>query len=166
MACVSSVSYQFLLNGETVGFIKPERGLRQGDPLSPYLFLICAEGLSSLIRKAELEGLIHGLGCGRSGPRISHLFFADDSLLFFKANFAKCVAIKNILQVYETISSQAINLVKSTVCFSRGSLDSTHSLLANVLGVPLVQCHEKYLGLPSFVGRSKKSLCQTIVDRV
>jgi hypothetical protein len=53
MACVNTATYSVMVNGEAQGYIKPSRGLRQGDPLSPYLFFICVEGLSSLIRKAE-----------------------------------------------------------------------------------------------------------------
>ena len=72
MECVSSATYSVLVNGEPTGYIKPSRGLRQGDPLSPYLFLICAEGLSALIRKAKHDRLIHGVAISRGGPRISH----------------------------------------------------------------------------------------------
>ena len=75
MSCLNSVSYSILLNGQPVGNIKPSRGLRQGDPLSRYLFLMCAMGLQSLIHKAEVEGLIQGVSICRNGPRVSHLFF-------------------------------------------------------------------------------------------
>jgi hypothetical protein len=82
MTCVRTTSYSVLLNGEPTGYIRSTRGIRQGDPLSPYLFLLCAEGLSALLRKAERDTLIHGVFICQSGLRISHLLFADDSLLF------------------------------------------------------------------------------------
>jgi hypothetical protein len=82
MSCVRSVSYAILINGQPYGHIKPSRGIRQGDPLSPYLFILCAEGLSSLLNKAEEEGRISGLSIARGGTKINHLFFADDSLFF------------------------------------------------------------------------------------
>lgn len=86
MSCVRTVTYLILLNGQPQGHIVPSRALRQGDPLSPYLFILCTEALSSLIRKAEDEGRISGVPISRGGIRINHLFFADDSLLFCKAN--------------------------------------------------------------------------------
>jgi len=83
--CVESVDYSVLVNNEKVGPIILGRGLRQGDPLSPYLFIICAEGLSSLIRDAEERNVIYGTSICRGAPPISHLLFADDCFLFFKA---------------------------------------------------------------------------------
>ena len=74
-SCMSTVSYSVLLNGQPVGNIKPTKGLRQGDPLSPYLFLLCAMGLQGLIKKAETNGDIRGVSICRNGPRVSHLFF-------------------------------------------------------------------------------------------
>ena len=86
MECISSVSYSVLLNGMPKGWIIPKRGLRQGDPLSPYLFLLCAEGLSALLRKADFDREITGVAISQRGPKVSHLFFVDDCLLFCKAS--------------------------------------------------------------------------------
>lgn len=86
MWCVSSVSYAILVNGQPVGNIKPSRGLRQGDPLSPYLFLLCTKSLSSLLSQAEKTGVLTRVPTSRKGPRLSHMFFAGDSLIFCKAN--------------------------------------------------------------------------------
>lgn len=87
MACVRSVSYSVLLNGSPQGHIIHSRGLRQGDPLSPYLFLLCAEGLSSLLQRAVREWQISSLPITQGGSCLSYLFFADDSLLFCRATF-------------------------------------------------------------------------------
>ncbi|CAL8992382.1 unnamed protein product [Prunus brigantina] len=73
MMCVSSVSYSFLVNGAPIGYVLPHRGLRQGNPLSSYLFLLCAEIFSSLITQAENQGLIHRFSICRGTPAVSHL---------------------------------------------------------------------------------------------
>ena len=77
LLCVSTVTYKVLRGNEEVGPIVPSRGLRQGDPLSPDLFIICAEGLSLLLRKHERAGLIHGVWVAKGAPIVTHLFFAD-----------------------------------------------------------------------------------------
>jgi hypothetical protein len=97
MTCIRSVSYSVIVNGSPVGHIKPSRGIRQGDPISPYLFLLCAEVLSALLSKAEINGVITGVPTSLRGPRLSHLFFTDDSMLFCKSN---AVEWRRILLVF------------------------------------------------------------------
>ena len=65
MGCVTTSTFSILINGKPFGNIHPSRGIRQGDPLSPYLFLLCAEGFTSLLEKAQLEGHIHGVSICR-----------------------------------------------------------------------------------------------------
>ena len=81
MCCVSTPSF-FRINGKSYGHIILSRGLRQGDPLSPYLFLLCAKGFSSLLARVEAENRLHGVSIFRRAPSISHLLFTNDSLLF------------------------------------------------------------------------------------
>lgn len=68
MSCVSSVSYSVLLNGKSHGFIRPERGIRQGDPLSPFLFIMCAEALVHSLHRAEASGKLTGILLSTDGP--------------------------------------------------------------------------------------------------
>ena len=85
MRCVSSVSYTMPINSQPCGHIIPTRELWQGDPLSPYLFLICAEGLSTLLHKAIQNRALKGVAASTKGPTISHILFVDDSLIFERA---------------------------------------------------------------------------------
>ncbi|KAL5556997.1 hypothetical protein UlMin_039233 [Ulmus minor] len=166
MARISSVTYSFQFNGRRFGHLTPTRGLRQGDPLSPYLFLLCGEGLSSLLHRYKQNGDLQGLRCGLRGPTIFHLLFADDSLFFLEARPSTCANLKEILKLYETASGQVVNLSKSAVCFGPNTSESDATHMAALLGVPRVRCHEKYLGLPCFSGRNKQGLFSSIRDRV
>ncbi|KAK2660121.1 hypothetical protein Ddye_006654 [Dipteronia dyeriana] len=166
MDCFSTVSYSFKLNGEVIGNINPSRGLRQGDPLSLYLFLICAYGLSSLLREAQAKGDIYGFKCSRRGPVISHLFFVDDSMLFTGADERNCREIRRVLESYSRVLGRIINYNKSAMCFSPTIPESLSNKLASIVGMNKVECHESYLGLPCFAGRNKRHLFTSIVDRV
>ena len=86
MMCMTSVNYLVLVNGAMEGRVFPTRGIRQGDPISPYLFFLCAEALNALLRQAAHKGLLIGVPTSKKGSRINHLFFADDSLLFCRAS--------------------------------------------------------------------------------
>lgn len=99
MRCISIVRYSFLINGEPRGCVVPSRGLRQGYPLSPYLFLIYTKGLSSVICKVEDNSILHGVKITQSAPAISHLFFVDESLVFVKADKQDCYWLKEILKL-------------------------------------------------------------------
>ncbi|XP_045822393.1 uncharacterized protein LOC123915300 [Trifolium pratense] len=166
MMCVETVDYSILVNDKVAGPITPSRGLRQGDPLSPYLFIICAEGLTTLIRQAEARGDIHGVKICRNAPIVSHLLFADDCFLFFRANINEAEAMKNILNTYDAASGQSINFQKSEIFCSRNVSGDIQNSVATCLGVHAVLGTGKYLGLPSMIGRSKKSIFSFIKDRV
>jgi hypothetical protein len=164
--CMESVHYQVLVNGESVGPIRPKRGLRQGDPLSPYLFIMCAEGLSGLIKKSEARGEIHGIKVCRGAPLLTHLLFADDCFLFCRADESECVKLKEVLKKYEEASGQAINLQKSEIFFSRNTAEDVKSNIKNIFQVTDDMGSGKYLGLPSIVGRKKKAIFGYLRDRV
>ena len=156
MRCISSVSYSIIINGDTFGNVVPSRGLRQGDPFSPYLFLLCAEGLSALLHDPAKNQLLNGISLGRGCPKNTHLFFIDDSLLFCKANSEECEKLKETLEKYEAASGQKVNSDKSFIYFSPNTTQELKEIIFNILGPMQDSRHNKYLGLPSIIGRSKK----------
>jgi hypothetical protein len=164
--CVESVDYSVLVNGEKVGPIIPGRGLRQGDPLSPYLFILCAEGLSSLLSRAEATGDLTGTAICRGAPRITHLLFVDDCFLFFKACERQAQNMKNILSMYEATSVQSISLPKSEIFYSRNTADVLKLSITVIMGVQAVLGTGKYLGLPSMIGRNRTAVFTYVNDRV
>ena len=166
MLCVSNVSYSILINGAPHGFIRPTRGIRQGNPLSHFLFLLCMEGLHGLHTKLAARGDIHGFSLSRRSPPLTHLLFADDSLLFCRATIPKCQKVLDILEVYGRCSSQQINWNKTTIFFSKATSEDTRNRIKIALGVPKITQYEKYLGLPSLVGRNKKASFNYIKERV
>ena len=98
MLCVKTVTYSILINDGPRELIHPPRGIRQGDPLSPFLFLLCTEGLNGLIKNAEISGDIHGFSLCRRGPKLTHLLFANDSLLLCRATVDECDKVLHILK--------------------------------------------------------------------
>jgi hypothetical protein len=167
MNCVTSVKYRIRVNRELSVELIPERGLRQGDPISPYLFLLCAEGFSALLSKAELDGKLQGIRvCRGADLMVSHLLFADDSLILCKANEENAIKLKEILTVYDDCSGQVINTEKSAVMFSPNTGDTQRRQVTDILSICLETRSEKYLGLPVYVGRSQTNVFAYLKERV
>ena len=166
MQCITSVSYSVLINGVAHGNIHPSRGLRQGDPLSPSLFLLCAEGLSTLIHQAARKKLITGISITKGCPKVTHLLFADDSILFCKASLEECHLLRSILMEYEEASGQKVNTDKSSIFFSPNTAQATRDEIFNILGPMQNSRLTKYLGFPSLIGRSKKQVFAILKERI
>ncbi|KAL0346378.1 UNVERIFIED_CONTAM: putative mitochondrial protein, partial [Sesamum calycinum] len=159
------VSFSFMLGDKQFGSLVLETVLLQGDPLSPYLFLLCTKTFSSLLQVAEREGRLQGVSICRASPSISHLLFTDDTLIFCRASTKSTRAVLDVLEVYRWVSGQEINFSKSSVAFSRNMGEDVSSYVVKALTVRRENKMELYLGLPSKVSRSKKALLSTIRDR-
>nr|XP_027120381.1 uncharacterized protein LOC113737334 [Coffea arabica] len=166
MTCVSTVAYSFNLNGQKVGRVKPSRGIRQGDPLSPYLFIICTEGLSNLIKKAVDNKHLTGIKICRDSPMVSHLFFADDSLLCCKASKKEAQKLKEVLRIYGQASGQVVNFDKSAMFLSRNSPKRIRGEVSKVLDNMKEANSGKYLGLPMTIGRDKNQVFGFLMNNI
>ncbi|WZZ26944.1 hypothetical protein YC2023_010345 [Brassica napus] len=162
MACISTVSFSVLLNARSHGFIKPERGIRQGDPLSPFLFILCAEALVHVLNASEAKGKLHGIKLATSSPPVHHLLFADDSLLLCDADVIESEEITRCLKLYGDASGQLINKAKSSLIFGKGIGDQTKADVKLALGIDKEGGEGTYLGLPECFKGSKRDLLSFI----
>lgn len=118
MTCITTVTFRLLWNGEPTESFTPGRGIHQGDPLSPYIFVLCLERLSHLINcKVEPE-VWKPIALSHRGPYISHLFFADDVILFAKAEMSQATVIYDYLSWFCNSAGQKVSFTKLIVLFS------------------------------------------------
>jgi hypothetical protein len=117
MEFVSTVNYSVYFNNTMLNPFRPSRVLRQGDPLSPYLFLFVADGLPKILQHEVSSGALHEMRICRQAPGISHLLFADDTLLFLEATDQQARVVHETLLRYDRCTSQLINPSKCSIMF-------------------------------------------------
>jgi hypothetical protein len=143
-----------------------EKGREKEQGCSSYLFLICEEVLSSSLVKADREGVLEGVPTSKRGPRLNHLFFADDSLLFCRADMSHWSRLSNFLKNYEIASGQKLNSTKTAIFFSRNTPQETREKILEESRIPSSQRYDTYLGLPALVGKSQTKEFKSIIDKV
>ncbi|KAL9669643.1 hypothetical protein QQ045_007190 [Rhodiola kirilowii] len=166
MSCVKTVSYVVRVNDFVTEEIKPARGIRQGDPLSPFLFLICSEWLNLKVKEYQRRRKLKGVKISKDGPEITHMLFADDSMFFLQATPENASNLKRILEDYEKLSGQKINLDKSEIFFGRNVAENVKRTISASLGVKQVETLSKYLGLPIAFGNNRTEMFKDIIGRV
>ncbi|VVA41142.1 Hypothetical predicted protein, partial [Prunus dulcis] len=166
MQCINSVRYKVILNGELTDSFSPKCGIRQGDPLSPYLFVLCMEKLSHIIQQAVQDKAWKPVQICQSGHFISHLFFADDLILFRKGSVNQAIVMKKCLDDFCSLSGQKVSFEKSMIYVSPNTYPELAQTIATICGSPLTTCLGKYLGVPFIHTRVTKATYQDIIDKV
>ncbi|XP_074301475.1 uncharacterized protein LOC141632870 [Silene latifolia] len=166
MRCIRSTTLNVLWNGERTETFAPTRGIRQGDPLSPYIFTMCMEKLSQLIEQAVQAGEWTGFKCSRGGPNLTHLFFAYDIILFGEASIQQAKVINKCLNIFCQASGQRVSLAKSRVFFSPNIEDDVAAAIANKLHFDKTEDLGMYLGMPTINGRVTKETFDFIAQKV
>ena len=166
-ACITTVRFLVLINGSPAGFFSSSRGLLQGDPLSPLLFLFVMEVLSRLLRRTEVGGFLRGFQASpnaRGVLHISHLLFADDTILFCDASREQLLYIRIVLIFFEAITGVKVNVGKSeTVPVGEvGHMDA----LARILCCKVGRLPMSYLGMPLGAHFKDASIWNPVLERV
>ncbi|XP_057428997.1 uncharacterized protein LOC130722320 [Lotus japonicus] len=164
--CVSTSSIAIAWQGDYTDYFNPQRGIRQGDPISPYLFVLCIERLSHIIQDACGIGSWKPFKVGRHGPSISHLLFADDVILMAEASDDQASLIHNILNKFCDASGQKVSLAKSRVFFSKNTNAVIAGQLASKLGIQQTHNLGMYLGVPLLHSRMIKENFSFLIDKV
>jgi hypothetical protein len=165
--CISSVQFSVLVNGSPEGYFTSSRGLCQGDPLSPLLFLLVMEVLSRMLKKVESQGLIQGFSAGgnaNSGLRISHLLYADDTILFCDANLTQMLYIRMVLTCFKAATGLRVNMSKSEMV-PVGEVQNI-SVLAESLCCHIGVLPLSYLGLPLGASYKATAIWNPILEKM
>lgn len=164
--CLTTSSFSILLDGAPYGKFSPTRGLRQGDPISPFHFILRSKILSRLLLREENLGTLHGIKIVRFSPPISHLLFTDDVMILSKAKNAESNVILKCLSTYSKCSGQHINFSKSSIFFSKNFKPSMKASINSILRMPHIPARAKYFGIPLFIQRKKKDTFTELKERI
>lgn len=156
MHCVRLNSFFVLINSVPRGLIVSRRGLRKGDPLFPYLFLLCTKGLVTILKEAMLNKSLMGIRVCRRALAINYLLFTDDSLIFCKVALEASIHLLRIFNEYGQVLDHCINNEKKTMVFSHNVKEDVRIKISSIWGGSVTKQYEKYLSLPpSLVGQKR-----------
>ncbi|KAL9690528.1 hypothetical protein QQ045_010930 [Rhodiola kirilowii] len=162
--CVQSTNFSLMINGEMVDFFQGKRGLRQGDPLSPFLFTIAMEGLSRMLKRlSKSEGFYYHPKCHRI--KLSHIMFADDLILFCNGRNSAVSAVKGVVSEFLECSGLSINFQKSHL-FTGGMNDEKVAWVEDVIGTKKSSLPVRYLGLPLTSRSLSRRDCEALTEKM
>lgn len=162
--CITSPRFSIAINGELAGFFPGKKGLRQGDSISPYLFILAMEALSHLLEEAVASGQIR-LHPNCLEPKVTHLLFADDLLVFSDGSRHSITGIRRVLSVFKEWTGLDMNAAKSEIFFG-GYTDIEASVIADISGFKIGSFPTKYLGLPLNPSRISYATMQPFIERI
>ncbi|XP_026419890.1 uncharacterized protein LOC113315857 [Papaver somniferum] len=144
--CVEYVKFSVIINGSAAGYFKRNKGIRQGDPLSSFLFLLVGKALSYMIKQTQDKGLISGFQTVDGGKMVSHLQFADDTLIFIDASIEQVQQPRLLRISIELITGLKINFAKSQI-YGVGYEGDLHQF-SSILGCFSETLRTTFFGLP------------------
>ena len=164
VTCITSPKYSINFNGESVGFFAGAKGLRQGDPISPYLFVLVMDTLSQLLHH-NISNTCFKYHWKCEKLHISHLCFADDLLILFKGDVASATVVRQTLNHFYLLTGLQANNAKSCLFFSNVEDDVVANILTTLNFVkgtlPI-----RYLGIPLITSRLKQRDCDELVNKI
>lgn len=166
MKCVNTVSFFVLINGFPADNFQPTRGIRHEDPLSSYLFILCVNVFSNLVKIAQKLKNLRGTSIARRNSNITYLLFTDDNLIFYQAEEQEAKTLIKIIKKYQDNPGQKINLQKSQMMFSRSTINPKRDIFTNLLGILMTNKINTYLSLPTAIGKSKTRSFNFLLDRI
>ncbi|XP_058092679.1 uncharacterized protein LOC131239139 [Magnolia sinica] len=162
--CISSARFSVLLNGSPFGFFKSSRGIRQGGPLSPFLFLIVAEALSRMLQTGQEAGILKGISIKGMADPISHVQFADDTLILIEATQERVSNLLTITNCFEAVSGLTVNLAKSKLIGVNMEEEEIRRW-AVLLGCSSASLPSTFVNLPLCLGIPPKSSWDRVISR-
>ncbi|XP_075099715.1 uncharacterized protein LOC142176349 [Nicotiana tabacum] len=162
---VSNNWYSILINGQAHGFFKSSRGVKQGDLVSPTLFILAAETLSRGLNALHTNLYFCGFGMPKWSPKINHLAYADDMIIFSSSDETSLMLIMQVLKAYEAASGQLVNKTKSAVYLHHLTDMEVVSKVERITGIHRDDFPIIYLGCPIFYARRKLEFYQPLITK-